>query len=1309
MLKSSPARRNLGAGRAAVALGLLAVLSCGGDTTEPDPVRPPPTRPAPPAAVAVTPQAIEFTALRDTARLLAEVRDANGRVVAGAVVAWASSDTAVATIAASGLAVAAGNGSATLTASAGAASGSAAVTVAQRIAAVVVSPAADTLVKGETLRLSGEAQDANGYAVAGTTLAWASSDTTVAVVDGAGAVTGLAAGRADITAAAAGLMGSAELTVLRPAPAIVLVTPGEAELTALGDTIRLSAEVLDQIGRPLVDVDVSWTSGDSAVVSVDSTGLVRATGPGTAAVAAAAGAVSGEARLSVMQAAFSVTVSPPSRSVAPGDTARLIASATDANGHPLRGVVFDWSSSDVTIASVDGSGLVRGVSEGSATITAEAGEASGASEITVASPDRAVLGVLYEVMGGTAWRNSDNWLTDLPLGEWYGVEVDSHGRVTHLSLDDNGLTGAIPAETARLSQLRQLRLSRNGLEGSIPPELGSLAELTLLQLPYNGLTGSIPPELGSLKSLTGLLLQSTNLSGPIPPELGQLSRLTRLWLFSNSLTGSIPPALGGLASLTSLRVSGNNLTGSMPPELASLGALTQLRFEENAGLCAPGTVEFVTWLRAVSHTGPFCNEADMATLRALYDAANGANWADSEGWLDGPALGEWHGVDADSTGRVLRLDLAENGLVGSLPPMLGTLVRLTTLRIGGNALSGRPPLGLAGLSLREFHYADTELCAPAGASFQAWLNAVPSLEATGLECTALSDREILEIVYEAMHGAGWRRSGNWLTDAPLEEWYGVEVNERGRVSGLTLGYNDLAGPISPEIGELTDLVTLNLGGNWLPGRIPSALGKLVNLTRLRLSQNSLAGLIPPELGELAKLRQLWLFDNNLTGAIPPELGNMTELSVLSIANNRLTGSIPPELGLLSNLSTLGLSSNGLDGTIPRALGDLVSLSSLNLFNNRLTGAIPADLGRLSVLKRLQLSGNELDGPIPAELGDLTRVETLQLSHNALTGDVPPELGRLVRLENLDLGHNALTGPIPSEWGGMTALETLVLTNNPAMGGTVPTTLTALDRLAALLAGQTGLCAPVEGAIRDWLVTVRTQRISGCADGAGANAYLTQTVQSRRFPVPLVAGEEALLRVFVASEHATGEHTPAIRARFFVDGTQTHVMDVPGKPMPIPTAVDEGDLSKSANAGVPGAVVQPGLQIVIEIDPDATLDPALGIPRRIPDTGRLPVDVRAMPVLDITAVPLLWSQRPDSSVVGLVAALAADPRGHELLSGVRTLLPVGELDVTAHEPVVVSNNHFLGLTFDLDAIRVMEGGTGYYVGLIRGLSGAGGSA
>ena len=55
--------------------------------------------------------------------------------------------------------------------------------------------------------------------------------------------------------------------------------------------------------------------------------------------------------------------------------------------------------------------------------------------------DRDALVTLYNATSGDNWANNGNWLSNAPMGEWHGVTTDSDGRVTHLDLSFNQLTG----------------------------------------------------------------------------------------------------------------------------------------------------------------------------------------------------------------------------------------------------------------------------------------------------------------------------------------------------------------------------------------------------------------------------------------------------------------------------------------------------------------------------------------------------------------------------------------------------------------------------------------------------------------------------------------------------------------------------------------------------------------------------------------------------------------------------------------------------------------------------------------------------
>ncbi len=91
------------------------------------------------------------------------------------------------------------------------------------------------------------------------------------------------------------------------------------------------------------------------------------------------------------------------------------------------------------------------------------------------------------------------------------------------------------------------------------------------------------------------------------------------------------------------------------------------------------------------------HEADRAELVALYHATGGAGWTDSANWLSDVHIGAWYGVATDADGRVIELDLAENGLSGELPPGLSNLASLRELLLSDNRLNGQIPTELGRL------------------------------------------------------------------------------------------------------------------------------------------------------------------------------------------------------------------------------------------------------------------------------------------------------------------------------------------------------------------------------------------------------------------------------------------------------------------------------------------------------------------------------------------------------------------------------------------------------------------------------------
>ena len=846
--------------------------------------------------------------------------------------------------------------------------------------------------------------------------------------------------------------------------------------------------------------------------------------------------------------ATTVTVSPATNELtALGATVQLTAEVRDQNAMVMAGATVTWTSSANSVATVDASGLVTAAGNGTATITASAGGAQGTAEITVRPDlDRAALVALYEATDGPNWVNAENWLTDAPLGDWYGVNVDGRGRVVRLVLGgwnpeqrtyvSNNLSGPIPPKLGSLTNLQDLRLSHNPLTGPIPPELGNLANLTQLDLGNNVLSGPIPTELGNLTNLRHLSLSGNNLSGPIPTELGSLTNLQTLSLDATPVTGPIPTELGRLTNLRYLSLSFTNLSGPIPTEL---GSLTNLRYLSLSGNNLTGLIP-----------------AELGSLANLED-----------------------------------LHVYLNDLSGPLPPQLGQLSRLQALTLDRNPrLFGPLPETLAGLdSLEWLNILTTGLCIPQTTTFLLWLEGINGVH--GQDCAIVEggDREALAAIYRWTNGDAWRSNDNWLDEGPLDDWYGVAADSTGKVTALDLSDNNLAGIVPAEAGNLSDVEALMLNGN-------SALG----------------------------------------------------------------GELSPRMLHLNSLSTLRL-----DGTDVCASAADVFLSWLERIAEARVAACPDDHGNDASRATSISVGERAEAELESYLDeDWFRLEVS--GRGTLTATAESDIsvyGELYDADGARVGYD--------DRGGDFSISRHV------------TPGTYFVRVRGETEEMRGSYA--------WVTSFEPHT-------PGARAYLTQAVQSHDFAVPLVAGEDALLRVFVMADSGVTASMPPVRARFYQGEREVHSVWIDGSSQPVPQTMAEGDLDATANAVVPGSILVPGTGMVVEVDPDGTLDPSLGIGGRIPREGRMALDIRSTPDFDVTAVPFLWAENPDSSGFKATIGLTAD---HDIFYETREWLPIARMTATVREPVLVDydpKENIHRVLRDVALLQVADGASGYYMGV-----------
>ena len=344
--------------------------------------------PVPVASVTVSPStaSVEVGA---SLQLGATTASAGGQTLTGRVVTWSSSSSAIASVSSTGLVLGVAPGTATISATSEGRTGTAQVTVsAVPVASIRVTPSAATLPAGQTAQLTAQAFDANNN-VLNRTFTWATDQASIATVSQVGLVTAVNTGTAHISAAVGSVSAAATINVTPVPVASLVISPPGANLM-VGGSQQLTATAMDAQGNVLPGRAITWISGAPGIVSVSQTGLVTGVGPGTAFVFAASEGVSASATIvvgSTPVSVASVTLVPNAATISPGATVTLVPNLVGSDGLPLSpsGRVLVWSTSDATVATVSGAGVVTGVAGGNATITLTVEGVSGTAAITVSA------------------------------------------------------------------------------------------------------------------------------------------------------------------------------------------------------------------------------------------------------------------------------------------------------------------------------------------------------------------------------------------------------------------------------------------------------------------------------------------------------------------------------------------------------------------------------------------------------------------------------------------------------------------------------------------------------------------------------------------------------------------------------------------------------------------------------------------------------------------------------------------------------------------------------------------------------------
>ncbi|MBL8981808.1 MAG: hypothetical protein JNL26_06475 [Gemmatimonadetes bacterium] len=399
---------------------------------------------------------------------------------------------------------------------------------------------------------------------------------------------------------------------------------------------------------------------------------------------------------------------------------------------------------------------------------------------------------------------------------------------------------------------------------------------------------------------------------------------------------------------------------------------------------------------------------------------------------------------------------------------------------------------------------------------------------------------------------------------------------------------------------------------------------------------------------------------------------------------------------------VSLTVNGLPINVPANL----TLAGPGGFSRALTGStLVTGLtpGAYTLSAQLAQSGNSFWAPNPS-----SQVINVPASTTALQASV-----------TYQTATGALNVNITGLPGGTPAAVTMTGPNGFSQVLTGSTTLNGL-----LQGGYSLLAAPVTVSGTTYSVTPATtlatvgggvtSSVTVTYVGSGGppppstlnltidGMHVQQVVQTYAGAVPLVAGKDGLLRVFVKA-NTSNATSAAVRVRFYQGTTLQSTVTIAAPSSSVPTTITQSPLSASWNTLIPGSLMQPGLKILADVDPTNAVTESSDSDNQYPVSGSaLAMDVRTLPSFDVRLVPVTQSVNGNTGNVNAGNASS-------FLADALAMFPIGTTNIdvraayTTNAPVLQAddgNGAWSQILSELNALRVSDGSTRYYAGIAK---------
>jgi hypothetical protein len=214
--------------------------------------------------------------------------------------------------------------------------------------------------------------------------------------------------------------------------------------------------------------------------------------------------------------------------------------------------------------------------------------------------------------------------------------------------------------------------------------------------------------------------------------------------------------------------------------------------------------------------------------------------------------------------------------------------------------------------------------------------------------------------------------------------------------------------------------------------------------------------------------------------------------------------------------------------------------------------------------------------------------------------------------------------------------------------------------------------------------------------------LTQATQTLSMSVPILSMRTAFLRVFVTADR-TNTEAPTVRVRFYSGATVVATQTIPPPTGSVPLTVDEAQLTRSWNLVVAGTLLQAGVSMLVDVDPDGAVSEPNEGDNAYPSSGQpLVLDVRTPPPYSPLFVPVRQTANGLTGNVNETNLQSYLVFGRKVLP-ITTFNPAVRAVYTTSAPVLQANDangSWETILTELNALRVAEGSTRPYYGVVR---------